>query len=179
MVALLHRPEVLFLDEPTLGLDVNAQAAVRAFLKRYNEETGATILLTSHYMADITALCSRVLVIHDGRLIFDGDLKRLTSRFAPEKRIELELSGDVTPADVARATAAVAGDDRCGSFRHTGTEGRLVRFAVDPQALAPALQRLLAVLVPSDLSVTDPPIDDVIGRAISGDAPAAVDGAAP
>ena len=137
------------MDEPTLGLDVNAQAAVRAFLKRYNEETGATILLTSHYMADITALCSRVLVIHDGRLIFDGDLKRLTSRFAPEKRIELELSGDVTPADVARATTAVGEDDRCGSFRHTGSEGRLVRFAVDPQALAPALQRLLAVLVPS------------------------------
>ncbi len=179
MVALLHQPEVLFLDEPTLGLDVNAQAAVRSFLKRYNEHTGATILLTSHYMADITALCSRVLVIHDGRLIFDGDLKRLTSRFAPEKRIELELSDAVTPADVARAIAAVAVDDRCASFRHTGTEGRLVRFAVDPVALAPTLQRLLSVLVPSDLSVTDPPIDDVIGRAISGDAPPAVSGPSP
>jgi ABC-2 type transport system ATP-binding protein len=167
--ALLHRPQVLFLDEPTLGLDVNAQAAVREFLKRYNEETGATILLTSHYMADITSLCSRVLVIHAGHLIFDGDLKALAARFSPEKRIELELGDDVDDAIVQRVVRAVHEDERCTAFRHTSTDGRLVCFAVPPHALAPALQRLLAVVAPRDLSVTDPPIEDMIGRVITGE----------
>lgn len=166
--ALLHEPRVLFLDEPTLGLDVNAQAAVRDFLKRYNEQTGATILLTSHYMADITALCSRVLVIHAGRLVFDGDLKDLAARFAPEKRIELELTDDVDDAVVQKVLTAVRQDPRCASFRHLESDGRLVRFAVQPGALAPALQTLLAVVSPRDLSVTDPPIEDMIGRVITG-----------
>ena len=76
LAALLHEPEVLFLDEPTLGLDVNAQARVRQFLAEYNRRTGATVLLTSHYMADITALCPRVLLIHQGRLFHDGPWKR-------------------------------------------------------------------------------------------------------
>jgi ABC-2 type transport system ATP-binding protein len=167
--ALLHRPRVLFLDEPTLGLDVNAQAAVREFLKRYNEDTGATILLTSHYMADITALCSRVLVIHAGRLLFDGDLKALAARFAPEKRIELELGDAVDDAVVQRVLQAVHDDERCAMFRHLDSDGRLVRFAVPPAALAPALQKLLAVVTPHDLSVTEPPIEDVIGRVITGE----------
>jgi ABC-2 type transport system ATP-binding protein len=168
LCALLHRPQVLFLDEPTLGLDVNAQAAVREFLKRYNEKTGATILLTSHYMADITALCSRVLVIHAGRLLFDGDLRSLTARFAPEKRIELELSEIVDDAVVQRVLQAVRADSRCEAFRYLDSEGRLVRFAIPPSSLAPALQRLLVVVSPSDLSVTDTPIEDVVGRVMSG-----------
>jgi len=169
MCALLHRPELLFLDEPTLGLDVNAQAAVRTFLKHYNETTGASLLLTSHYMADITALCSRVIIIHDGRLRFDGDLKGLLTRLAPEKRIELELRDVVTDEAVSRAVSAVTNDDRCQSFRHASSEGRLVRFLVSPHALAPSLSLLLQTLDPVDLSVTDPPIDDVIGRALDGD----------
>jgi ABC-2 type transport system ATP-binding protein len=83
MAALLHRPKVLFLDEPTLGLDVNAQVAVREFLREYNQRYGATILLTSHYMADITALCQRVLVIHKGQLIYDGGLDDLIKPLLP------------------------------------------------------------------------------------------------
>ena len=83
LAALLHHPQVLFLDEPTLGLDVNAQVAVREFLQEYNQRYGATILLTSHYMADITALCDRVLLIHQGQLIYDGLLDGLLDRFAP------------------------------------------------------------------------------------------------
>ena len=86
LAALIHRPQVLFLDEPTLGLDVNAQVAVRQFLQDYNQKYGATILLTSHYMADITALCDRVLVIHQGSLIYDGQLERLLDQFAPLPR---------------------------------------------------------------------------------------------
>ena len=159
--SLLHRPEVLFLDEPTLGLDVNAQVAVREFLKRYNEATGATILLTSHYMADITALCSRVLVIHEGKLEFDGDLKELTARFAPKKEIQIELDRDVTAADVA----VVVDKDAT----HKDTDGRVARFVVEPAALTATLTRILSRLAPKDLSVQDPPIEDIIGRAIRGD----------
>ncbi len=165
LASLLHRPQVLFLDEPTLGLDVNAQVAVRQFLKRYNETTGATILLTSHYMADITALCSRVLVIHEGRLEFDGDLKDLTARFAPKKEITIELDHDVTAADVARVVVAGNSD-----VVHAKSEGRIARFVVEPAALTSTLTRILEQLAPKDLSVQDPPIEDLIGKAIRGEA---------
>ena len=82
LAALLHRPSVLFLDEPTLGLDVNAQARVRDFLADINRRTGTTVLLTSHYMGDITALCPRVLLIHQGQLFHDGPRDRLTAAVA-------------------------------------------------------------------------------------------------
>jgi ABC-2 type transport system ATP-binding protein len=161
LASLLHAPEVLFLDEPTLGLDVNAQVAVREFLRRYNETTGATILLTSHYMADITALCPRVLVIHEGRLVFDGDLKALTHRFAPQKEVRCELDHDASAVDVDAGVAL--------GLRHAGTDGRVVRFSVAPAALNATLPGLLQALRPVDLSVTDPPIEDLIGRAIRGE----------
>ncbi len=162
LASLLHRPKVLFLDEPTLGLDVNAQVAVREFLKRYNEATGATILLTSHYMADITALCSRVLVIHEGQLVFDGDLSDLTARFQPKKEIQIKLDRPVTDVDVA---LVVAGQ----GVHHTKTEGRVAHFVVEPAVLRETLTRILARLDPKDLSVQDPPIEELIGRAIRGD----------
>ena len=165
LASLLHQPQVLFLDEPTLGLDVNAQVAVREFLKRYNEATGATILLTSHYMADITALCSRVLVIHEGKLVFDGDLKDLTARFQPKKEIQFELDRPVTDVDVALVVSGGAPD----SVHHTKTEGRVARFVVEPAALKDTLGRILQQLGPKDLSVQDPPIEELIGRAIRGE----------
>src|ERR687884_858783 len=86
--ALLHLPRVLFLDEPTIGLDVTMQRRIRGFVAEYNSRYGATVLLTSHYMADVEALCKRVVVIHHGRLLFDGDLVALTERFAAYKTIE-------------------------------------------------------------------------------------------
>ncbi len=164
LASLIHGPEVLFLDEPTLGLDVNAQVAVREFLRRYNETTGATILLTSHYMADITALCDRVLVIHEGRLIFDGDLRALARRFAPRKELRLELPAAVTAADVAHVEG-----DGVGHVAHVATDGRVVRFAVDPAQLSATLVRALTSLHPVDVTVTDPPIEDSIARILRGD----------
>ncbi|HZC77204.1 MAG TPA: ATP-binding cassette domain-containing protein, partial [Ktedonobacterales bacterium] len=94
-VALLHRPRVLFLDEPTIGLDVSMQATVRAFIRAYNERFGATVLLTSHYMEDVAALCPRVMVIDKGRLIYDGALNELIRRVRPDKRVILRLSRKV------------------------------------------------------------------------------------
>ena len=84
---LLHRPKVLFLDEPTIGLDITGQVRIREFLREYNKRTGATILLTSHYMADVTALCERIIIIHHGQLKYDGGINDLSRQIAPFKLI--------------------------------------------------------------------------------------------
>jgi ABC-2 type transport system ATP-binding protein len=152
LAALLHHPQVLFLDEPTLGLDVNAQVAVRDFLREYNQRYQATILLTSHYMADITALCERVLLIHQGRLMYDGDLEQLVERYAPFREVQVELA-QAWPAE---------------KLQHYGEiesiNGQEVRFLVPQENLTAAIAQILAQLDVLDLSVNDPPIEDVIGR---------------
>ena len=152
LAALLHRPQVLFLDEPTLGLDVNAQVGVRDFLREYNQLYQATVLLTSHYMADITALCQRVLLIHQGKLMYDGSLDRLLEKFAPYREIDVELSQPL-PAE---------------KLTHYGDiqllEGRKVKFIVEREALTRTVSKILADLDIIDLTVTEPPIEEVIGR---------------
>ena len=152
LAALLHRPRVLFLDEPTLGLDVNAQARVRTFLADYNQLTGATVLLTSHYMADITALCPRVLLIHRGQLFYDGDLAALGERLAPWRQVRLEL-------------AAPMAADRLGSYGEIEQlDGAAVRLLIPKERLTTTLNRLLAELPVLDLEVNYPPIEELIGR---------------
>ena len=152
LAALLHEPEVLFLDEPTLGLDVNAQLRVRQFLAEYNRRTGATVLLTSHYMADITALCPRVLLIHQGQLFHDGALDRLASRLAPERHVRLELD-QPAPAE------AFAGLGHLDSL-----ENCEVNLRVDPASLTRVLAQILERFEVRDLEVNDPPIDQLIGE---------------
>jgi len=152
LAALLHHPEVLFLDEPTLGLDVNAQDTIRTFLADYNRRYGATVLLTSHYMADITALCPRVILIHEGALIYDGKLSGVLARFAPYREIELQLK-EATDARVLSSYGEVA-----------GVEGRSARLIVQRDALTRVMQRLFAELPLEDLSVKDPPVEQIIGK---------------
>lgn len=152
LAALLHEPQVLFLDEPTLGLDVNAQVAVRQFLQEYNQRYNATILLTSHYMADITALCDRVLVIHQGQLIYDGSLDGLVARFSPCREVKVEFA-HVYPPDKLALYADIQAID-----------GASVRFFVTQELLTKTIGQILGELEVVDLSITDPPIDDVIGR---------------
>ncbi|AFZ26044.1 ABC-type uncharacterized transport system, ATPase component [Cylindrospermum stagnale PCC 7417] len=152
LAALLHRPQVLFLDEPTLGLDVNAQVAVRDFLREYNQRYQATILLTSHYMADITALCQRVLLIHQGKLMYDGSLDGLLERFAPYREIYVELAQPLPTEKLM-----FYGDVQL-------VEGRAVRFIVQQEALTRTVSQILADLEVIDLKVTEPPIEEVIGR---------------
>ena len=101
--ALLHRPQVLFLDEPTIGLDVTAQRRIRQFIAEYNQRYGASVLLTSHYMADVEALCQRVIVIHHGRILFDGDLTALVQKFSPHKTIVVDLAPGATNGRGAEA----------------------------------------------------------------------------
>ncbi|MFS8119537.1 MAG: ATP-binding cassette domain-containing protein [Microcoleus sp.] len=152
MAALLHQPEVLFLDEPTLGLDINAQFSVRQFLREYNERYQATVLLTSHYMADITALCKRVLLIHEGQLVYDGSLDGLLDRFAPYRQVQVELAHPL-PKDHAFGYGEVE-----------SIEGNSVRFLVKRDELTGSVSKMLAELEVIDLTVTDPPIEEVIGR---------------
>ncbi len=153
--ALLHRPPILFLDEPTLGLDVSAQDAIRRFLSAYRDRYGATILLTSHYMQDVTALASRVLIINRGRLLYDGALEALVARIARTKRLELVLGDGVTEQRLA-----VFGTVK--SFRAPNAVLEV------PRAEAAATSaRLLAALPVVDLSIEDPPIEDVIRQAFA------------
>jgi ABC-2 type transport system ATP-binding protein len=146
--AMLHRPQVVFLDEPTIGLDVTMQRRIRTFITEYNRRSGATILLTSHYMADVEALCKRVIVIHHGKLLFDGDLSALVKRFTAHKTIVVQL--DDWQADL-RAYGEVVDCQ----------EGR-VTLRVPKSETARITGRLLADLPVIDLLVEDPSIEEVI-----------------
>jgi ABC-2 type transport system ATP-binding protein len=154
--ALLHRPKVLFLDEPTIGLDVSMQATVRGFVRAYNERFGATVLLTSHYMEDVVQLCPRVIVIDRGRLIYDGDLRALSHKVRPDKRIvvrfangngagvrreELGRFGEVVAVEPGQATIQVAAEEVSGS-----------------------VARILGALPVADLTVEDPPLEEVLSE---------------
>ena len=156
--SLLHRPWVLFLDEPTIGLDVTMQRRIRKFLAEYNQRTGATVLLTSHYMADVEALCKRVVVIHHGKLLYDGDLSGLADRFAPFKTVEVELQNGTGGRQMAQYGEVLV-----------QKEGR-VTLRVPKVETATVTGRLLAELDVADLTVQDPPIEDVIEQVFSQEA---------
>lgn len=148
--ALLHRPRVLFLDEPTIGLDVSMQLAVREFIRRYNERHGATVLLTSHYMDDVASLCSRVVIIDEGSLRYDGDLPSLVRSFRPDKRIVLRLGGEPDRAMLERVGAIVEID-----------AGQAV-LQVPQGALREAVAHLLDQEGITDLTIEDPPLEEVM-----------------
>jgi len=153
-VGLLHRPKVLFLDEPTIGLDITAQVRIRAFLQEYNQRTGATILLTSHYMADVTALCERIIIIDHGQLKYDGSLANLSHRIAPYKRIGVELNC-TDPCDLTCYGEVVPGEN-----------GEARQFIQVPASEVTSITaRILAELPVHDLTIEDPPIEAVIERA--------------
>ncbi len=152
--SLLHYPAVLFLDEPTIGLDVAMQRRIRSFIAEYNQRTGACVMLTSHYMADVQALCRRVIVIHRGRLLFDGDLTTLVGRFATHKIITIELEEGAAPTD--EELTALAGGT---VLERTPTE---IRIQVAKASTPAAAGRLLAALPVVDLTIEDPPIEQVI-----------------
>ncbi len=155
--SLLHRPAVLFLDEPTLGLDVAGQAAIREFIRAYNRSNGATVLLTSHYMADVTSLARRVLVIDGGRLRHDGDLAALIEKAAPYRLLRLRLGRPVADAELSRY-----GDPDPAS------EGLLVVLRVPRSGTAAVAARALAELPVDDLAIEDPPIEETIRAVFAG-----------
>ncbi len=148
--ALLHRPTTLFLDEPTIGLDVAMQLAIREFIRAYNAKHEATVLLTSHYMDDVVALCPRVIVIDGGKLIHDGDLRGLVKTMHPGKLVSFTLSGPVADDAFANLGDVVSRE-----------AGRIV-IQVAEARLRDVVSHLLAALPIADLSVEDPPLEDVM-----------------
>src|SRR5262245_40385064 len=146
--ALVHRPQVLFLDEPTIGLDVTMQKRIRLFVAEYNARHGATVLLTSHYMADVEALCKRVVVIHHGRILYDGPLTGLADQFAAYKTIGVALENG--GADLGQY----------GEVIHQ--EGDWITLRVPKSETSQVAARILADQSVLDLNIEDPPIEDVI-----------------
>jgi ABC-2 type transport system ATP-binding protein len=150
--ALVHAPKVLFLDEPTIGLDVSMQVQVRDFIRRYTERTGATLLLTSHYMDDVVALCPRIIVIDRGRLSFDGTLDELVKQVRPEKRLTLRFSRAVDVVDLERFGTVV---------RSTPVDATL---QISQAKVSGVVSQALAALPVVDLTVEDAPLEEVMSE---------------
>jgi ABC-2 type transport system ATP-binding protein len=149
-LALLHRPRVLFLDEPTIGLDVTLKASVRKFLRDYGASKGATILLTSHDMDDVTALCSRVVVIDHGKVSYDGPIAELASRIRPDRLLSLHFESDVENADLAQL----------GTVESRGELSATLRVEVG--RVKEVVARAIATLPVRDLTIEHPPLEEVM-----------------
>ncbi len=147
---LLHQPRVLFLDEPTIGLDITMQQRIREFIREYNRSTGATVLLTSHYMADVKALAERVIVIDTGLLLYDGPLQGLVERYAPHKTIILHLESPLEDK-VIRDYGEIVRSDLLQ-----------IEIRVPKGQAAFITARVLSELPVADLSVEDPPLEEII-----------------
>lgn len=156
--SLLHQPKVLFLDEPTIGLDVTMQRKIRAFLQEYNQRHGATVLLTSHYMADIEALCRRVIVIHHGKLLFDGNLSDLAAQFSTYKTVGVTV--DDPNVDLSAFGEIIS------------HEGERVTLRIPKADTSRVTSQLLSAHPVLDLTIEDPPIEEVIERVFAQEATA-------
>jgi ABC-2 type transport system ATP-binding protein len=151
IAALLHEPRLLLLDEPTIGLDVLAQVAIQRCLKEYNTSRGVTMLLTSHYMRDVEALCSRVLVIAHGRLVHDGPLAGILEKFGKHKQVRLQFAGEEAPTDLGR-------------YGEVKLSGPVAELKVERDQVAGTLAAILDRYTVVDVGVQDPPLDQVIAR---------------
>ncbi|MBK17016.1 MAG: ABC transporter [Prochlorococcus sp. SP3034] len=153
LAALIHNPKVLFLDEPTLGLDINAQANLRQFLKLYNKETGATILLTSHYMKDITYLCKRVICIHKGCIQYDGKLKKLLTQLTPNKELSIICK---TKKDVINLSKI--------GYKVRNNNGNEITLIINKKEIKEALKKIINTFDIEDIHINEPPIDEIVGK---------------
>jgi len=156
--ALLHSPEVLFLDEPTIGLDVVAQHNIQKFLKHYQEQRKTTVLLTSHYMKDVVALCRRVVIIASGEIIYDGSLEGIVDQFSGHKVLSLQFGDERMPSDLARYGEVIE------------VVEPKARLRVDRGKIAEVLSTVLANHTIEDVSVEDPPLEEVIANLFAASA---------
>ncbi len=154
--ALLHRPKVLFLDEPTIGLDVTMQARIREFIGEYNRRYGATVLLTSHYMADVTALCERIIVIDRGHLFYDGNFRALIERVAPYKILRLQFEQPISRLELATFGEVAACD------------GLTAVLHVPRVQATESATRLLSQMKVDDVTFEEPPVEDIIREVFAG-----------
>ena len=153
LAALIHEPNILFLDEPTLGLDINAQRNLRNFLQKYNEETNATICLTSHYMQDITSLCKRVVCVHNGSISYDGKLDILLKKLSPVKEILI----------ICRSEEDAIKLEKSG-FTVKNKRKNEITIKVKNNSITSSLKTILNNFDIEDLYINEPPIDEIIGK---------------
>lgn len=158
IASLLHEPKVLFLDEPTIGLDVVSQKIIREFIRRHNAEQKTTILLTSHYMADIQELCERVIIIDHGKIFFDGRLDEIVDRFADFKLVTIRSENPDQPLDPDRIS-------HHGEVMAKG--GNAITLKVKREQVIPACKALLDEISVSDIDIQEIPIEDVIRQIFS------------
>ena len=156
LAALIHNPNILFLDEPTLGLDINAQANLRRFLQLYNKETGSTILLTSHYMKDITYLCRRVVCIHEGIITYDGKLEKLLTKLSPRKELSIICKSK----------------NDLESLKNLGldiknAESNEITLLIKKEDIKKTLKNILNKYELEDLQISEPPVDEIIGKLLT------------
>ncbi len=156
LAALLHRPRVLFLDEPTIGLDVVSQKRIREFLKEYNQRERTTILLTSHYMQDVQELAQRVLIIHHGRLIFDDTLRALVEQYSPSKALRLQFEQPIEPMALTRFGRVV---------RHDGLEAVL---EVPREQVSRVAAQILQQLPVHDITIEEVEVDEIVRDIFAG-----------
>jgi ABC-2 type transport system ATP-binding protein len=150
--ALLHSPPILFLDEPTIGLDAVSKLAVRDFIMRLNRERRTTVILTTHDMDDIEALCSRVILIHNGRILYDGDLEGIRAQVSRERQLTVDLE------DSARVE-----EPEAISIRQEGHRA-VIRFDPGRVSAADLISRVTARYAVADLTVENPPIEEIVAR---------------
>ncbi|MDG1875137.1 MAG: ATP-binding cassette domain-containing protein, partial [Mariniblastus sp.] len=155
IAALLHKPEVLFLDEPTIGLDVVAQHKIQKFLKAYQEERKNTIILTSHYMKDIEALCKRVVIIANGAIYHDGSLDQIVDKFSGDKIVTLHLADSGSLNSLADLPNVMVVEDP------------KIKFRVDRDEVGRVLSQILGAHAVDDIVVEDPPLEEVISNVFS------------
>ncbi len=153
LAALIHQPNILFLDEPTLGLDINAQRNLRKFLKNYNKETNATICLTSHYMKDITSLCKRVICVHNGSISYDGELDLLLKKLSPVKEILIVCRSEEDVIEIQNS-----------GFNVKNTSKNEITIKVENNSITSSLKKILNNFDIEDLYINEPPVDEIIGK---------------
>lgn len=156
VAALLHSPKVLFLDEPTIGLDVVAQKKMRDFIKEYNQKFNATIILTSHYMGDVKELCKRIIVIDKGLILYDGLLENIVEKFAPHKVIEVDFDSEVDKKKLSDV----------GEVKEF--DGMHAAVHVPRNEAPKRATKLLDKFPVADLTIEEPPIEDIIRQVFSG-----------
>ena len=153
LAALIHKPDILFLDEPTLGLDINAQRNLRKFLQIYNKETNATICLTSHYMKDITSLCKRVISIHEGRITYDGELDKLLTKISPIKEILIICKTNKDARNLSQSGLNIKKRNQ-----------KEITITIKKEAFKSTLRDILNKYDIEDLYINEPPVDEIIGK---------------
>ena len=153
LAALIHKPKILFLDEPTLGLDINSQRNLREFLKSYNSENNATICLTSHYMKDITSLCNRVICVHNGSISYDGKLEKLLKKLSPVKEVLIVCSSEKDANKLEKS-----------GFKVKNKVKNEITLKIENRNVSSSLRTILNNYDIDDLFINEPPIDEIIEK---------------